>query len=150
MRAQFISHAGGVLMDASRFDLLTQALSTASSRRRLLAALLAGLLTSRRPAATVVADHLHRKQQGQGKSRGAGQGKGKSQAHRRHKARAQATPPASCFGSGSCLPGPAANLAKCDFTDSTVLENVNCTGATSQTPVCCGLMPAAPTSPRPT
>ena len=109
-------------MDARHFDRLTRSLAAGSSRRTVLAGLLAGILAPIVSVGARAADRHH----GKRKHKGRGTDKGKSHGRRR-KTNAQAVP-ARCFGSGACLPGPAAYLAKCDFTDSNVLENVNCTG----------------------
>ena len=53
-------------------------------------------------------------------------GKHRRAPSRKKRLRAQQVP-ASCFKGTSCGPGPAANIAGCDFGDTNALENVNCT-----------------------
>ncbi len=61
---------------------------------------------------------------GTGKRRRRDKGKGND---RRRKADVQAAA-ARCFNGRPCRPGSGANLQNCDFTGSSALKNVNCTG----------------------
>ena len=100
-------------MDRLRFDAIARLLATTGSRRRTLGALLGAALLGHTVEALAKPG---------GKRRGNGKGKNNN---RRRKIKAQAVP-ASCFSGAACIPGPAAYLAKCDFTDSTLLAGVNC------------------------
>ena len=120
-------------MDRARFDALAKLLASTGSRRKTFGALLGATFLGHQLEGEADAKGKgkgrgHNNGRGKGHSQGKGRGGGKGKNNRKHHTtKAQASPPARCFGSGACVPKKQANLAKCDFTGSNALENVNCT-----------------------
>lgn len=135
-------------MDDRRFDALTRSLGSAATRRGTLGALLAAVfapLLAEDDADSVLAkgkrkgkQRGHRRNDGNGRDRNKSKNKQKPNQKQKHKSKQNAKQPensapqqapvaaeAACFGGGTCTPGPAANLAKCDFGGSSALKGKN-------------------------
>ena len=123
-------------MDSGQFDRLARLVSRQQSRRgaltTVLSAALAGVVAPFLPGSDGDAKrgrgaHSNRdqhKRKGKRRARHVEDRRVKHGNRRGAAVRAEAT----CFSGSPCIPGQGAYLAKCDFTDSNTLANVNCTG----------------------
>jgi Pentapeptide repeats (8 copies)/RTX calcium-binding nonapeptide repeat (4 copies) len=103
-------------MDTKKFDGLSKAIGTATSRRSLVVGVAGGGIAALL-AATAHGDVAAR--------RGQAEKKRRTQRHQTsQRVHAQAE---TCWRAGACIPSTGSNVSRCDLAGSTAFKNLNCT-----------------------